>query len=453
MKHLLTLVLLAASLEAQTPLTSPYQDYRHFGELDLRGVRIFRPKVVLLTPTNGAVCLNPYEQVYSYTGGSLHICQPSSFGATEGVWATVSGGSGGSGGSASTNTLLVPTVTVSGAVATVGANCTVSTPCGVAFDTAVYRMTAAVTVTLSGTACSGPAVVEYLSTGALQLRHNALACTFTPSGSITPNSSATVPEGSLPLRDLTITSGAWAPLTEATNSATILSRSVRPVAGAGLIYNGNTLNATGGSFDVTARGNTFKRFVGNEFTSSGDYSYIGCATSNGVDAAASPDLRMPWGGETAGICAFGWSLQSPAGIAPPAFFWQGSFETWLRAFRRNTSANDIYFGTREGNAVAEFIGVRWSHSNTRYECVIRSSSTDRVVVAMAGFVDTSKHSYLTSNNGTANTITCQIDAGTPVTATGAPFPTFSNPILGSLSQGATQAGANEAYLRTSRTGL
>lgn len=100
MRYLLAL-LLTSPLLAQTtptdgpPLSSAKQDYKHFGEFDFRYARMVRTKAVLLAPTNGSTCLNPYERVFAYADGKDHVCNPSSFGATEGTWATVGGSSGG----------------------------------------------------------------------------------------------------------------------------------------------------------------------------------------------------------------------------------------------------------------------------------------------------------------------------------------------------------------------
>lgn len=100
MRYLLALLLTVPILAQTTPtdgppLSSAKQDYKHFGEFDFRFARMVRTKAVLLAPTNGSTCLNPYERVFAYQDGADHACVPSTFAGTQGTWATIGGSSGG----------------------------------------------------------------------------------------------------------------------------------------------------------------------------------------------------------------------------------------------------------------------------------------------------------------------------------------------------------------------
>lgn len=91
--RILFLALVAVAMMGQA-LTSPDQDWRQRGTFDLSVSRLTRPWRVALASPSG-VCLSPWEAVYSYTSGAVHVCKPSSFGASEGTWEQVAGGGSG----------------------------------------------------------------------------------------------------------------------------------------------------------------------------------------------------------------------------------------------------------------------------------------------------------------------------------------------------------------------
>jgi len=183
MKHI-AFALLAASLYAQTPqpLRDPYQDYRHLGEFDLRSAKTVRPKVVLLTPADDSVCLTPYEEVYSWTGGTKHICQPTTYSAATGTWQTISG-SGAAEPAASSLAVIddFRTVRTSSTVLTINPDAATNRVVGGVGDTP-YAFTAPATVTVSGSGASGTVYIAQRDDGVITHTHNSIACTFAESG-------------------------------------------------------------------------------------------------------------------------------------------------------------------------------------------------------------------------------------------------------------------------------
>jgi len=340
----------------------------------------------------------------------------------------------------------------SGTVMTINGAASASAPVNARIGATVYSFTGSATVTLSGTACSAAQYWYVANDGAITMGHNASTCTYTGSGVTVATPITGYPTDSIPLWTTSTTTGAWDTLVGAMDKRSPNSKAPNFIAGTNVTLTeaagSLTINASGGSsaFDVTTPGNYFYRWVSNGFNISGIWTYNNCATSNGVIGNSTVDFSASYGSDTTNGCFFGYPGQS---IKLPDFT-QGTYTAAVRGGRHNTSAQDIYYGVENtiSGAPADFVGPRWTHGSTIFQCVIRSGGTDRATATLTGTNDTNLHWFYTSNNATANSVTCQIDGNTAVTITNATFPTFSDPRIGGQSAAGTgQVKHSEGFIK------
>lgn len=121
----------------------------------------------------------------------------------------------------------------SGTVLSIGTACLPSTPCNIRFGAQTYTFTAPLTATITAGSGSGLARIYVNQTGTVLLLHSAAAgLTVNCAGCISQQSvTPVIPPGSIPLADVTITSGSWTTVTD--RRAYLADKVV--VAGSGIV--------------------------------------------------------------------------------------------------------------------------------------------------------------------------------------------------------------------------
>jgi hypothetical protein len=377
----------------------------------------------------------------------------------QGVGSSSSSSSSGGGAtslSAITDFLLVKT---SDSVMSINTSATTSAPVNGRIGSQPYSFTSGSAVTRSGTTCSATQYWYVASSGALTMGHNGSSCTYTSTGTtaiVIATPITGFPVDSIPLWVSTTTTGVWDPVTGTADKRAFIAAQKTITAGTNVTVTETatniTIDATGGSstFDVTAPTNFFRRWVSNGFTNTFDWQYNNCSTANGNIGNTSVDFAGIYGSDTTSGCFIGFPSSASGNSQAPPNFVQGTYLMGSRSGRHNASAGDIYYGIFNTNSgtPADFVGPRWNHGSSIFQCVIRSSGTDRVATTIAGTNDTNLHWFYTSNNGTANSVTCQIDSNTAVTVTNASFPSFTTPKMGMQTAPSTGQGKHtEGFLK------
>jgi hypothetical protein len=432
MKHI-AFALLAASLYAQTPqpLRDPYQDYRHLGEFDLRSAKTVRPKVVLLTPADDSVCLTPYEEVYSWTGGTKHICQPTTYSAATGTWQTISG-AGATEPAASSLAAIddFRTVRTSSTVLTINPDAATNRVVGGVGDTP-YAFTAPATVTVSGSGASGTVYIAQRDDGVLTHTHNSIACTFAESG-ITEVTGTTYTGKAI--ATATVTNCLW-DASGVTDMRGFFSQAKKITVGAGLLKTEDadsielSASSTGG-FNPTDLSKITKQTIFYEAMTNLHQGWNGWNTLTAFDHAtptATNGSLVGWTG--AGGFAY-WPGADTANSSLPLFL-NGTpkvFKAAMEAGKGTIVGGDIYYGFSGAIAnIDNFVGVRWNNSATAWQCVVRSGGLDSgTPVTITGSTnDSNPHKFVIRGDGTANTFMCSYDGGAEVSPTSPTFPTFT----------------------------
>lgn len=101
--------------------------------------------------------------------------------------------------------------------------------------------------------------------------------------------------------------------------------------------------------------------------------------------------------------------------------------TWKVAFRyaRTDSFSDVNANSESylvlstsATTIATSYGIRYNKTSTHWECYIRSAGSDVVATNMGVAMNTAEHSFYIGNAGSANSLTCQIDANSATVVSG-----------------------------------
>jgi len=382
------------------------------------------------------------------------------------VWTPIQGSTGAAAGTISVQQ-------TSSTVLTIGPSCSIPTPCLFRIGSTEYSLLAPATATVSGGTGLASIYIDSnanLTVGVSSLTTPGVSC----SGCVVIAGITQYPLGVIPIEIWNATSGTWD--ASGTNNVSTLSIAPALVAGdnitltqgAGTItIAANAAGSSGGSGGGSGSGSggggsAFNPMDPTQFYR--DHLTIASGFNQGEDAWSYQGSCN--GGAVQGLTGFkqetittGLYLQvagagnsctfyfpGDSGGGSPSFdYWSGASpaQLWVAATYLIADTNGVHYVglTNNTSTFSDFVGCRQTGSGDWF-AVIRYRGND-VATADTGVAhDSLAHRLVVDNNaGTANTIRCSVDGGTPAVATGTiPSETFGwSYIFGAVALSATAA--------------
>jgi hypothetical protein len=103
-----------------------------------------------------------------------------------------------------------------------------------------------------------------------------------------------------------------------------------------------------------------------------------------------------------------------SGLTPKAYTLTGRY---ARGNGVGLGTGDHYIGwsSAQNGTVANFVGIRYLASASQWQCVIRAAGADVASQAIAVTPDAAFHTFVVTNGGLANSLTCSIDSTSQTT--------------------------------------
>jgi len=103
-----------------------------------------------------------------------------------------------------------------------------------------------------------------------------------------------------------------------------------------------------------------------------------------------------------------------SGLSPNTYTLTGRY---ARGNSVGLGTGDHYIGwsSAQNGTVANFVGIRYLALASQWQCVIRSAGSDVASQAIAVTPDAAFHTFVVTNGGIANSVTCNIDSTSQTT--------------------------------------
>ena len=312
---------------------------------------------------------------------------------------------------------------------TIGASCSTTTPCLSRLGSIVYSLTAPVTVTLQGG--SGLAYIYVSSIGSVTVGTSMTGPTLSCSGCQFQSSITQFPVDAIPLATWNATMGSWDSAGTIVSTTVSAGRTFTAGQNVTLVQAGSnvTISATAPNtgynpLDMTMFDRTYV-FAEAGTSASAPWSVISanCTSGAGTAGVAGEAASVGWSA-SGNACFVYYPGANGSGAYAIADFLSGPTPktyTLTGRYARGNSAGlgtgDHYIGwsSAQDGTVTNFVGIRYLASASQWQCVIRSAGADVASQAIAVTPDAAFHTFVVSNGGVPNSVTCNIDSTSQTT--------------------------------------
>jgi len=295
----------------------------------------------------------------------------------------------------------------------------------------VYSVTAPITVTVLGG--NGLAYIYVSSTGSVTAGTSLTGPTLNCSGCQLQSGITQFPVDAIPLASWNATAGIWDSTGMVVSTAVSAGRNFTAGLNVTLAQSGSNVTISASSppppvgynpSDMTMLDRTYV-FAEAGTSAAAPWSVISanCISGAGTAGVAGEPGSVGWSASS-NACFVYYPGANGSGAFPITDFLSGSNPKTYTLTGRYARGNSVGLGTgdhyigwssAQDGTVANFVGIRYLASASQWQCVIRSAGSDVASQAIAGTPDAAFHTFVVSNGGVANSVTCNIDVTSQTT--------------------------------------
>jgi len=312
---------------------------------------------------------------------------------------------------------------------TIGAACSTTTPCLSRLGSLVYSVTAPITVSLQGG--SGLAYIYVSSIGSVTVGTSLTGPTLNCSGCQLQSAITQFPVDAIPLASWNATAGAWDSTGMVVSTAVSAGRNFTAgqnvtllQSGSNVMISANTQNTGFNPLDMTMFDRAYI-FAEAGTSAIAPWSVISanCTSGAGTTGVAGEPGSIGWSASS-NACFVYYPGANGSGAFAITDFLSGLTPKTYTLTGRYARGNSVGLGTgdhyigwssAQDGTVANFVGIRYLASASQWQCVIRSSGSDVASQAIAVTPDAAFHTFVVTNGGVANSVTCNIDSTSQTT--------------------------------------